>query len=159
MLYIGVIAGARMRSASKHACVHLRTHVCMRTCVLHAFRMHMCMSHRQLSVSIQVMAHVIDACLHAVLPFVLHHPASCRPSLDPARQLSAFPGPCPPVVRLSWTLPASCPPSLDPSPSCPPSLDPARHLSAFPGPCPPAVRLPWTLPTSCPPSLLPLGVC
>ena len=74
MLYIGVVAGARMRSASKHACVHLRTHVCMRTCVLHAFRMHMCMSHRQLSVSIQVMAHVIDACLHAVLPFVLHHP-------------------------------------------------------------------------------------
>ena len=46
---------------------------------------------------------------------------------SPARQLSALPGPCPPVVRLPWALPASCPPSLGI----------ARQLSAFPGPCPP----------------------
>ena len=34
----------------------------------------MCMSNRQHSVSTQEMAPVIDACLHAILPFVLHHP-------------------------------------------------------------------------------------
>ena len=32
------------------------------------------------------------ASMPSYIPFVLHHPASCRPSLDPARQLSAFPG-------------------------------------------------------------------
>ena len=65
-------------------------------------------------------------------------------SLDPAHQLSAFPGPCRPVVRLPWTLPTNCPPSLDL----------ARQLSAFPGPCPPIVRLPWTLPASRPPTFV-----
>ena len=82
------------------------------------------------------------------------------PSRWGAHQLSAFPGPCPPVVRLPWTEPTSCPASLDPArqlsaffvcllflpASCPPSLGPARQLSASPGPCPRVVRLPWTLP-------------
>ena len=96
--------------------------------------------------------------------------------VNSSHQLSAFPGPCPPVVRLPWTLPTG-PPSLDQPTSVPPSLDPASLLSAFfvcflflpasyppflgpacqlsasPGTCPPVVRLPWTLPASCRPSL------
>ena len=101
-------------------------------------------------------------------------PASCPPSLGPARQLSAFPRPCPPVVRLPRALPAGCPPSPGPARqlstfpgpcppvvralpvSGPPSLGPGRQLSAFPGPCRPVVRLPWALPASCPPSLGPV---
>ena len=101
----------------------------------------------------------------------------CPFSLDAVCQLSAFPGPCPPVVRLPWPLPTSCPPSLDlarqlsafPGPAhqcsafpgpCPPVVRLfcvfsvfTRQLSTFPRPCMPVVRLPWNLPASCPPSL------
>ena len=92
--------------------------------------------------------------------------SKCPPSF--ACQLSAFPGQCPPVVRLlflfsvfarQFVFPVPCPPVVRlpctlPT-SSPPSQDPAHQLSAFCGPCPPVVRLPWTLPASCPPSLDP----
>jgi len=92
--------------------------------------------------------------------------SKCPPSF--ACQLSAFPGQCPPVVRLlflfsvfarQFVFPVPCPPVVRlpctlPT-SSPPSQDPAHQLSAFPGPCPPVVGLPWTLPASCPPSLDP----
>ena len=71
-----------------------------------------------------------------------------------ARQWSAFPGQCPPVVRLlflcsvfarQFVFPVPCPPVVRlpctlPT-SSPPSQDPAHQLSAFPGLCPPVVRL------------------
>ena len=92
--------------------------------------------------------------------------SKCPPSF--ACQLSAFPGQCPPVVRLlflfsvfarQFVFPVPCPPVVRlpctlPT-SSPPSQDPAHQLSAFPGLCPPVVGLPWTLPASCPPSLDP----
>ena len=76
--------------------------------------------------------------------------SKCPPSS--ARQLSAFPGQCPPVVRLlflfsvfarQFVFPVPCPPVVHLLPtSSPPSPDPAHQLSAFPGPCPPVVCLP-----------------
>ena len=76
--------------------------------------------------------------------------SKCPPSF--ACQLSAFPGQCPPVVRLlflcsvfarQFVFPVPCPPVVHLLPtSSPPSPDPAHQLSAFPGPCPPVVCLP-----------------